>query len=54
MVSVYLSVFFFVVVIQVVINCEFGGFGDNGCLGFIKTDIDYELDKYSNHPGSYT
>lgn len=38
----------------VVINCEFGGFGDNGCLDFLKTEIDREVDKYSNHPTSFT
>ncbi|XP_060577895.1 hexokinase type 2-like [Ruditapes philippinarum] len=38
----------------VVINCEFGAFGDNGCLDFMKTEFDHELDKYSNHPSSYT
>ena len=39
---------------QVVINCEFGALGDNGCMGFMKTEFDHELDKHSNHPGSYT
>lgn len=38
----------------VVINCEFGAFGDNGCLDFMKTEFDHELDKHSNHPSSYT
>ncbi|XP_052242802.1 hexokinase type 2-like isoform X3 [Dreissena polymorpha] len=38
----------------VVINCEFGAFGDNGCLDFMKTEFDKELDTHSNHPGSYT
>lgn len=38
----------------VVINCEFGALGDNGCLNFLKTEFDHELDQYSNHPRSYT
>ncbi|KAL4232598.1 hypothetical protein ACF0H5_007288 [Mactra antiquata] len=38
----------------VVINCEFGAFGDNGCLDFMKTEFDHELDVHSNHPHSYT
>lgn len=38
----------------VLINCEFGCFGDNGCLDFLKTEIDHELDRHSNHPHSYT
>ncbi|XP_045195352.2 hexokinase type 2-like [Mercenaria mercenaria] len=38
----------------VAINCEFGAFGDNGCLNFLKTEFDHELDKHSNHPYSYT
>jgi len=47
-------VVFSVVHPQVVINCEFGAFGDNGCLDFMRNEFDKELDKYSNHPGSYT
>ncbi|XP_052810741.1 hexokinase type 2-like [Mya arenaria] len=39
---------------KVVINCEFGALGDNGCLDFMKTEFDRELDRHSNHPGSYT
>ncbi|KAH3726175.1 hexokinase type 2-like [Dreissena polymorpha] len=38
----------------VVINCEFGAFGDNGCLDFMKTEFVKELDTHSNHPGSFT
>ncbi|KAL3882227.1 hypothetical protein ACJMK2_028591 [Sinanodonta woodiana] len=38
----------------VVINCEFGALGDNGCMDFIKTEFDRELDQHSNHMGSYT
>lgn len=38
----------------VVINCEFGALGDNGCLDFLKTEFDHEVDQHSNHPRSYT
>jgi hexokinase len=33
---------------------EFGAFGDNGCIDFIKTDVDMELDKESLLPGGFT
>lgn len=36
---------------QVVINTEWGAFGDNGCLDFIRTEYDRELDTYSINPG---
>ncbi|XP_013391804.1 hexokinase-1-like [Lingula anatina] len=39
---------------EVVIDIEWGAFGDNGCIDFIKTDYDREVDKYSNHVGSFT
>ncbi|KAL5022871.1 hypothetical protein ScPMuIL_002026 [Solemya velum] len=36
---------------QVVINTEWGAFGDNGCLDFIRTEYDRELDTFSINPG---
>ncbi|XP_060079670.1 hexokinase-1-like [Ylistrum balloti] len=39
---------------QILVNCEWGAFGDNGCLDFFKTDFDKELDQNSNHVNSYT
>ncbi|ESO88745.1 hypothetical protein LOTGIDRAFT_94696, partial [Lottia gigantea] len=36
---------------QVIINTEWGAFGDNGCLDFIRTEYDLELDTYSINPG---
>ena len=37
--------------LQVLINTEWGAFGDNGCLDFIRTEYDRELDTYSINPG---
>lgn len=39
---------------QILVNCEWGAFGDNGCLDFFKTEFDKELDQNSNHVNSYT
>ncbi|XP_021370871.1 hexokinase-2-like [Mizuhopecten yessoensis] len=39
---------------QILVNCEWGAFGDNGCLNFFKTEFDKELDLNSNHVNSYT
>lgn len=36
---------------QVVINTEWGAFGDNGCLDFIRTSSDYQIDRESINPG---
>jgi len=36
------------------IDPEFGAWGDNGCLDFIKTEWDRELDAASLLPGKYT
>lgn len=36
---------------QVIINTEWGAFGDNGCLDFMRTEYDRELDTYSINPG---
>mgnify|MGYP002715713480 CR=1 FL=1 len=45
-----LKVFLF----QVVINVEWGAFGDNGVLDFIKTEYDVQVDKNSLLTSSYT
>lgn len=39
---------------EVVIDPEFGAFGDNGCVDFLKTPEDLELDKQSLLPKSFT
>ena len=39
---------------QVVIDIEWGAFGDNGVLDFIKTEFDKEVDKNSLLVGSFT
>lgn len=36
---------------QVIINTEWGAFGDNGCLDFVRTEYDRELDTFSINPG---
>jgi len=35
---------------QVIINTEWGAFGDNGCLDFMRTEFDRELDTFSINP----
>ena len=40
--------------LQTIIDIEWGAFGDNGVLEFIKNDYDREVDKHSNHVGSFT
>ena len=35
---------------QVIINMEWGAFGDNGCLDFLLTEYDIEVDKTSLNP----
>jgi len=35
---------------QVIINTEWGAFGDNGCLEFIMTEYDHEIDQRSINP----
>ena len=37
-----------------IIDPEFGAFGDNGCIDFIKTSIDKTLDENSLLPKSFT
>ncbi|CAG5127581.1 unnamed protein product, partial [Candidula unifasciata] len=36
---------------QVLINTEWGAFGNDGCLDFILTDFDRSIDKHSINPG---
>ncbi|KAK3742893.1 hypothetical protein RRG08_061490 [Elysia crispata] len=36
---------------QVLINTEWGAFGNHGCLDFILTDFDRSVDKHSINPG---
>lgn len=36
---------------QVIVNTEWGAFGDDGCLDFIRTQYDQEVDKVSLNPG---
>jgi hexokinase len=36
---------------EVIIDPEFGAFGDNGCVDFLKTEFDRDLDKASLLPG---
>ncbi|CAF0923065.1 unnamed protein product [Brachionus calyciflorus] len=35
---------------QVIINMEWGAFGDNGCINFLRTEYDTEVDKTSLNP----
>ena len=39
---------------HVIIDPEFGAFGDNGCVDFIKTEFDYAIDADSLLPKSFT
>jgi len=39
--------------IQVVINTEWGAFGDNGVLDFIRTKVDFAIDSESLNPGQH-
>lgn len=36
---------------HVLINTEWGAFGDNGALDFIRTQYDREIDEYSINRG---
>lgn len=38
-------------VLQVMINTEWGALGDDGCLDFVKTEYDRQVDKHSINPG---
>lgn len=33
------------------INTEWGALGDDGCLDFVKTEYDRQVDKHSINPG---
>lgn len=39
---------------RVIIDPEMGAFGDNGCIDFIRTQWDKEMDRRSLLPGSFT
>ncbi|KAH9505578.1 Hexokinase-2 [Bulinus truncatus] len=39
---------------HVIVNVELGSTGDNGCMDFCRSEYEKEVDKYSNHPGSFT
>lgn len=39
---------------QVIVDIEWGAFGDKGSLNFIRTEFDDELDQLSLLPGAYT
>ena len=39
---------------EVIIDPEFGAFGDNGCIDFIKTDFDRKVNEESLLPDSFT
>ncbi len=39
---------------EVIVDPEFGAFGDNGCVDFVKTCVDKEVDEASLLPGSFT
>lgn len=36
---------------QVIINTEWGAFGDNGCLEFLRTSFDHQIDEVSLNKG---
>ena len=38
---------------QVVINTEWGAFGDNGVIDFIRTKVDRAIDDESLNPGQH-
>lgn len=39
---------------QVIINTEWGAFGDDGALDFIQTEYDRQVDTQTSNPGCYT
>lgn len=39
---------------HVLINTEWGAFGDNGALDFIRTEYDREMDEFSINKGKQT
>jgi hexokinase len=42
------------ILLQVIIDVEWGAFGDNGVLDFIKTDYDRKVDDNSLITNSFT
>ena len=36
---------------QTIVNTEWGAFGDNGVLDFLRTEVDREVDANSLNPG---
>ena len=36
---------------QTIVNTEWGAFGDNGVLDFLRTEVDREVDRTSLNPG---
>ncbi|PAA49552.1 hypothetical protein BOX15_Mlig017393g3 [Macrostomum lignano] len=38
----------------VIVNTEWGAFGDNGVIKFLKTEFDFQLDNESLYAGTYT
>ena len=54
-ISIYFTSFFFKLMLismlfQVVINTEWGAFGNNGCLDFIVSEYDKGVDQISKNP----
>lgn len=39
---------------KILVDVEWGALGDNGCLDFYKNEFEREVNKFSNHPNSYT
>ncbi|CAG2223668.1 HK [Mytilus edulis] len=39
---------------KILVDVEWGALGDNGCLDFYKNEFEREINKFSNHPDSYT
>lgn len=37
---------------HVIINTEFGAFGEDGCLDYIRTEFDKQVDAESLRPGA--
>lgn len=38
---------------QVIVNTEWGAFGDNGVLDFLRTEFDHEVDAKSLNKGQH-
>ena len=43
-----------IAVSQVIIDTQWGAFGDNGTVDFFKTEFDRAVDAHSHHTGSFT